>query len=545
MPSGFPTTPPGFPQANVPPEPHSPSIRRFKYAREFMLPYFSPSYAARISEMPIDDKPMCCILEERMIKPLEAIMGRGLYVHSMEGLYEQLLVPFSRVWIWDKQVQVFKYHQQVGRPLSDSIVAGKSVMHWFRQMIMALAGASMRRACMETDIVQEHMACEEVEGHEMVQTLDDISEHTGEPKEEYSDSDDSDCSDSRGTYLCSDSTINDEGERKCPINDIHLQGTNIISAWMAHKDLRLFEMDSLWPVFDNPKWVPGADGTDGNAKTAALAVYHGTPFPRPNGLCRVHSLCEDEDQHNFINYKYRGSIYPSSDPIVPHLTTLPVIWTAYSPLRSYLWALFDADVIGHVPNDDINGLMSGAAYRCRRQPNLRDPGCHVHRGVRLLRYNPRVKADANNMLEDLNGNRAKSAIVPAGTENDYREASQLAFPCRPVSKRWASKPEPTPDGAWDRVAEQCGEPTGMGCPNILHVKEMEPESSAVHEFTGQMWRTAWDETGLEILNASRHSIFSISFEMTTIKAPALVSVGEPNLAALRKPGARCTPGRVN
>ena len=186
----------------------------------------------------------------------------------------------------------------------------------------------------------------------------------------------------------------------CPIINIELSGTTIRAAWRANAITKGMEDDATEPVRRDPFWAP--------SQTAHLAVYHSTAGPQTGDFSFAESAFVLAHFDRVIDV-LRGSVSPNQ--VVPVHSSLPVVWTSFSPLRAFLWASFVVEVLSDIPQDTVSRRM-GQTYDCPRSP------LHAHSGVRLLEFRPRLTGSEDQRV----------FIMPRGVEDQwYRLASQSAL----------------------------------------------------------------------------------------------------------------------
>lgn len=127
----------------------------------------------------------------------------------------------------------------------------------------------------------------------------------------------------------------------CPIIQVTLEGNDAFTAWASNPTLQAMETES-WPrLLGGATWDPPS--------RRRLPVFHGTQhyYYETHGsevFMRHARYVLQRDGPRFQGLEGRVNV----NPIAPAGQALPVVWTGFSPLCCFLWAVFRADVIGNV-----------------------------------------------------------------------------------------------------------------------------------------------------------------------------------------------------
>lgn len=254
----------------------------------------------------------------------------------------------------------------------------------------------------------------------------------------------------------------------CPIVQIELEGSTILEAWMGNSRMQELEREAS-------ERVESFDPSRGSC----LPVYHGTPFPPAAYNLHLPS----HRQSNLHGSVSRNQVAPASE-------CLPVLWTGFSPLRCFLWAVFRADVI---PNGVIHHIPEPLAktWKCEEHGG--------HKGVGLLKFYPLQPAPPG----------LSWYIIPRGQEPAWTERCQA----------WTEPdalfvdPPITRETVWDFFRDfHGGNPATW--PHVLHCREFGDQRRLLSDFTQQLWRTVWAGEGIQRLNESHEITFAISFMPT-------------------------------
>ncbi|KAK3292618.1 uncharacterized protein B0H64DRAFT_407178 [Chaetomium fimeti] len=271
----------------------------------------------------------------------------------------------------------------------------------------------------------------------------------------------------------------DQGPR-CSLVQIDLEGTAILDAWGHNATTREMERIAL---------SAGPSATPSSPEFKALPVYHGT-----DSFCTA--VWEEQD-----TALQTGALagHSRDNQVVPTSNRLPVVWTGFSPLRSFLWAAFLAEVLSPVP--------TGVAKQKLQSPwSCRD---HTHTGVLLFKFRPTLPSALGQSVY----------VLPKGREaqwNTIRSQTKGKLPSTSLNTETAVK------YMWDMFSSIHGGATNSW-PNALHCHEYGEKLRLALPWT--LWRTVWFAEGIEALNSSHEVTYVISFK-EAVSNPSVPQGGE-------------------
>ena len=170
--------------------------------------------------------------------------------------------------------------------------------------------------------------------------------------------------------------------------------------------------------------------------------------------------------------------------------SLPLVWTAFSPFRAFLWAVFQADVIGDVPGPASQEPLS-SSWKCRGRE---------YGGVLVLQFTSTQPAPSG----------CSSYVIPPGQELQW---SQIALgDQKPESRE-------SPANIWARLSSIHHQPAGSDWPEIIHSLELPASREVLRPLTDQFWRTAWYGRGIEALNSRHERTFAIRYTLVPDPTP--------------------------
>ena len=311
----------------------------------------------------------------------------------------------------------------------------------------------------------------------------------------------------------------------CPIIDIHISGPDLKSAWSANPLLRQLEETAVASSSLGSNLPPCHSGTppsphnhDIKPTSAALRpVYHATPRALLHLAPPVAEFQNELLLAACQSFKdelvLRGSVVRNNQ-VAPAVSEFPVAWTAFSPLRSFLWAAFVNEVLLDVPTTTTttspstkNGQETrlSRGWDCRWSSRIcehgqrHQPDRHQHRGVTLLQFRPFPPP-----------NHISSYVLPVGKEQEWT-AIRDSFGTD--SGRRGFRLFMAPQTVWTSFSA-VHQDALSSWPEALHCREFGPQADMLESsFTPQLWKTAWFGEGIKALNRSPTTVYSISFSV--------------------------------
>ena len=290
----------------------------------------------------------------------------------------------------------------------------------------------------------------------------------------------------------------------CPIQQIELEGPTILEAWCANKTTNDMEKLAL-SIASNANEDPST------MAYRALPVYHGTDW-----------IVESPGTYASAD-PYRGCLKGActNNQVAPTSNNvLKVIWTGFSPLRCFLWAAFQGEVLQQVP---VVGSIKEAKGKLERSWNCCSPlimqgqggssiAPHTHFGVTLLQFRPSLPSPHNQT----------HFVLPKGKETDWH----LIVKANNVHSNVAIGDEAAQAKyLWNKFQGIHGGRLDTW-PDVLHCREFGEQLYQLRAFTKQLWRTAWlAGKGIEELNNSYEVTYAISFKSIAPTVPPQVSSG--------------------
>jgi hypothetical protein len=251
-----------------------------------------------------------------------------------------------------------------------------------------------------------------------------------------------------------------------PFKQVTLVGPNLFEAWNRLSFTRNLEN----MCHQSSTWAPSQPG--------CLYVYHGTAahIENPNFI----SALANRPFNGLIGKSQRNQITLALGPGVGNI---PVVWTAFSPLRAFLWAVFRADVIRNIP-----GYMT--------QSKLNQPwhyGNKSYEGVLVLQFSPSQPSPPG----------CSSYTIPIGEEEQWTDIAAS-------SNNIVASTEPT-KSLWARFATIHKQAKGSEWPDLVHGFELPVSRRSLQHFTKQLWRTVWHGQGIQSLNSCHTQSLAIHY----------------------------------
>jgi len=248
-----------------------------------------------------------------------------------------------------------------------------------------------------------------------------------------------------------------------PFKQVILVGPNLYEAWNRLSFTR--NLENTCP--QSSTWTPSQPG--------GLYVYHGT--------------AAHPDDNDFIlalaNRPFNALMGMSQrNQITQGKKSIPVVWTAFSPFRAFLWAVFAADVVGDILGRRAQSRLT-SVWQC---------GSKTYEGVIVLQFSPTQPSppECSSYTIPIDKEEQWSAIAAAGSGAD----SGLAHN------------EPTKN-LWARFATIHNQTGGSEWPDLVHGLELRPSRDSLRRFTKQFWRTVWFGQGIQSLNSCHSQSLAI------------------------------------
>ena len=247
-----------------------------------------------------------------------------------------------------------------------------------------------------------------------------------------------------------------------PLKQVTLVGPNLYEAWNRLSFTRNLENTCLQPS----TWTPSQPG--------GLYVYHGTVahFDHAHFI----SAIANRPFNALVGKSNRNQITQGKDSI-------PVVWTAFSPFRAFLWAVFLADVIGDIPGPTAQSRLT-SVWQC---------GNKTYEGVIVFQFSSTQPSPPG----------CSSYTIPIGQEEQW---STIAH----AGNRLLPNNEPTKN-LWAKFATIHNQAGGSGWPDLVHGLELRSSREILRRFTRQFWRTVWFGQGIQSLNSSHSQSLAIRY----------------------------------
>ncbi|KAF6808920.1 hypothetical protein CMUS01_13787 [Colletotrichum musicola] len=250
---------------------------------------------------------------------------------------------------------------------------------------------------------------------------------------------------------------------------IHLGGASISDAWAANP------VTAKLDECPEPDWTPEMAGNH--------FVYHGTSAHyNATWWVRYFTATPFDVLRAFTTANQMG------------FRAVPRLFTAFSPLRAFLWTIFKDNMACMAPSV-IPSMAPSMAYLRRIQRPWFFNGA-FYRGVVLSQFH------------DTQPSGLTHYTIPAGKEKAWGDISQgPAAHCTSLSS------------AWEQFNTIHGEGRGKW-PNMIHDLEYGPELNRTDTSRTNMWRSMWKgEEGVYHLNSQHAATFAVNFELVGPNAP--------------------------
>jgi hypothetical protein len=252
---------------------------------------------------------------------------------------------------------------------------------------------------------------------------------------------------------------NDEGGR---VQQIRLRGANIKDAWAANSTMS--ELEEMVGRAAGSSWTPNQAGR--------FYVYHGTSahFDAPQWASTWNSPV-----HTVQASTNESQLGPQG---------VPLVFTAFSPLRSFLWAVFTSDLLQNIPSTQTLSKLQ----------QKWSVGDAIFEGVALFQFYSTQPAPSG--LTSWTGDELRwgSAVLShrgkgLTTASKFWESGRLTLGGSDVPASW---------------------------PDVLHSREFGKQKDQLRGFGMNMWRSVWLRgKGVDRLNQDYARTFAITFELVT------------------------------
>ena len=261
----------------------------------------------------------------------------------------------------------------------------------------------------------------------------------------------------------------DEPTPPAPMRQIVLKGKTIKEAWHQNEDIRRMTGFERLP---NQNWTPSVPG--------GAPVFHGTSrhLRSADGEANI-DLAFSQNPTKLERVPGLTQLYPATPDLAG-------IFTSFSALRSFLWAVFVGDVIRDPPGPS-HATVLDKPFRMRDQP---------YRGVLLAQFHSTQPAPSGISWYQ----------IPVGKEDAWRWALVNPEPRHPR----------TSEGWWKvGLGVLHGQDTA-DFPDLVHGKDLPSLRQCLGPFPCNrafLWQSAWisDKSALA-LQKKISEIYAISFE---------------------------------
>jgi hypothetical protein len=254
-----------------------------------------------------------------------------------------------------------------------------------------------------------------------------------------------------------------------PFKQVTLVGLNLSEAWNRLSFTRDLENMSR----QSSTWTPSQPG--------GLYVYHGTAehISIPGFIV---SLAR-RPFVGLVGKTRRNQIAPA---VGRDAGNIPVVWTAFSPLRAFLWAVFKGEVVGHV-GDIPSPTMQFKSNKPWHYGNK------TYEGVLVLQFSSSQPSPPG----------CSSYTIPTGKEDQWTDIAM-------GSNNVVATIESTKN-LWARFATFHRQAKGSEWPGVVHGFELRASRQCLQRSTKQLWRTVWSGQGIQSLNSCHTQSLAIRY----------------------------------
>ncbi|KAJ5012689.1 hypothetical protein K4K57_003943 [Colletotrichum sp. SAR 10_99] len=271
-----------------------------------------------------------------------------------------------------------------------------------------------------------------------------------------------------------------------PVEQVTLRGPTLLQAWLDNPVTRRLSQKGPGsgalahdPMNLDSRWTPATAGHN--------YVYHGTS-------CTTDSFTSKFNNRPFNALEARQNTNQMSIPVIG------VIFTAFSPLRSFLWGAFQGAADAMAPSAASFG-HADEVWSC---------GGRRFKGVPLFQFSAQQPAPSNLSYHIIPEDQAEE-----WGEDSLKLASQKNDKSIPLTK------------LWPQYTKFHGQKGDREWPDIVHGVEYGKQKDALQPFRTNMWRTIWKEgPAVNHLNANHRATFAITVELVPGTKPDSSSKGE-------------------
>ncbi|KAH7389925.1 hypothetical protein BKA66DRAFT_460142 [Pyrenochaeta sp. MPI-SDFR-AT-0127] len=268
-------------------------------------------------------------------------------------------------------------------------------------------------------------------------------------------------------------SANSGGGTSGKIVQVKLEGPTIRQAWAMNATLvdarygaTLSKLEEWSP---DSKYVPKEPG--------AYSVYHGT--------AAHFGLSAWPDRWN----EPKLDLSPSVAPNQMSPGGIGVVYTAFSPLRAFLWAAFQEHMYANTPAPKGMSWLS-TSWTSAGQ---------TFTGVAVFSFDVVQPKPSTPPMS--------ACIVPQGKERAWHEkAIQMS-----EGLSWHNNLEQ----AWQNMSPLHGSTDIKSWPEVLHSMEFGEQRAFLTPFKTNMWRTCWSGQGVDALNSAYRNTMAITFVKST------------------------------
>ncbi|KAK1965880.1 hypothetical protein LY78DRAFT_711766 [Colletotrichum sublineola] len=262
------------------------------------------------------------------------------------------------------------------------------------------------------------------------------------------------------------------------VQQVVIRGRTVLEAWTTNattRQLSMMKKDKQRLRHDPENldsiWTPRQAG--GNP------VYHG-------------SIIRNKKWPQRFNETPFSALQPRINSNQMVTDAFPVIFTAFSPLRCFLWAAFDS----------MLPYLTPSAQDILHTQDTWVNGGRTYKGVVLFKFHSTQPAPA--VLTHY--------VIPEGKEGQWGSRS-LSDNNKGISHQ----------NVWGHYRDIHGQ-SGDAFPDLVHGLEYGNQLNGLSPFRTNMWRTIWRATAAsDHLNAQHAATYAISFELGSSTAPPLPS----------------------
>jgi hypothetical protein len=251
-----------------------------------------------------------------------------------------------------------------------------------------------------------------------------------------------------------------------PFKQVTLVGPNLFEAWNQLSFTRNLENMCR----QSSTWTPSQPG--------GLYVYHGIAahIEFPGFILAL----ANRPFNGLIGMSQRNQITPA---LGPGGGNMPVVWTAFSPLGAFLWAVFRAEVVSNIPGPTTQSKSNQPWHY----------GNKTYEGVLVLQFSPSQPSPPG----------CRSYTIPIGKEEQWTNIAA-------ASNNVVASTEATKN-LWQRFATIHRQGKESEWPDLVHGFKLGASRQSLQHFTKQLWRTVWFGQGIQSLNSCHTQSLAIRY----------------------------------